>query len=592
MIEEYIEYIGNNIIDDVEDTEIINNLPFHPVVIVYFDEKTAKKVNQGLYDTIKSVWPRYIEKVRCIRISINEITDYDEIIVNDVISGDRLNLTDVLDDIYQDNQMVNLNKIVFNCIVDSSLFNSIDIMNRYNDCIRSISDIIDNDGLWTFYYLLDERIGRKRGATYIKENLADSEKKGNTVSVILSNKLQSNAVISKNDERDKMVGSLITVSNTVDRINDFFTNKVLSVQYIKLEKNNAILSHAIISGIITKIMNRCETYDNSMVLGKIGLVPGATFDLLSKYVEEYIRYRNIRLETIIDNLPRRRECIGMEITRNSTTLEIDEITMGSWTATLDSLPYDFIDFISNNRIYADYKDYLYANFNIFELDYIYSHYESICDEINRHFTYVDKGTPIGRIWTIIILNHIAQNKEVNKPFFDAIKDAAHRGDECVAKLKQLRSENYVADDDISNYYKTMTERFLDDNVHYIDSVIKATSVRQFEDCLKNLILRLVQTEFFGLDLSGVLRNMCREDMGQINNYLYDIINNRIHNYQYIKTYMTLANPVISAVLMKNDGFHDIVRRALDDRYSIVESTNKNRIEAYKVYSISDDDLRL
>lgn len=608
LVDEIINYTKEKIISQEEGSiQLKGNRPYYPVSIFLFGS-TAFSHYQGIRGKLKSYWPAYMSVVRFFYVDDFNQENYEDIKAIDIVNGEvsiqETSLVEQIDSEFDEsNGMVSSNKLLAYAIYDSSdikdegqlegLFKSINL-------VREELNLIGYNELFAVFHVLNER---GRGvAGKIKEVLKTGNYFADTSNYILSNRFHNRTTLMpKNDDRYGLIASLIAVSDDGSNDGGFFNLGLFTVKYSRIEKDYSSMAIATVSTLLKCVHSKRSsiktTFTMEEILGQLGLSVYCKFMGL----ESIVTSKKVNLGYFIPYLPRKqRNDFNIPITMNMTEQNIDELTMGGWSAlaryVAEMITREVNETPLGIKAKAEYQNFLISSMNVYQLAYIKNNFSAIKENIDGQVVKRPEGAPIGNLLNVAPYYYVAENPKSADVYYEALYEVSENAEKCEKTLNELLNElaaiPETKNQELSNMINWFVSEYLKNHPDKIDSLFKIVDSDRFMKEIYSILDKILELDVFDDDILGLVQKMINNNNDEAGSYIWEKLYKNLADRQYVATLTQLTSPRLSVVItQKGTTLADVMSKTIGrEGFSLYDSGTKNMIESIQLYNIDPVDL--
>lgn len=584
--------------------------PFYPVCIFLAGEKAFANFEE-LRDKLKLFWPAYSDVIRFFYINDFAVSDVTNISCIDMNSAkcNMVNLIEEINSMYNEsNTMQSSSRLLAYFVYDSSdLKNDNQIQSLF-----STFDLVENALLDTGYelmlailHLLNE--GCKGIASEIKKKLKDGYSRERVSNFILSNRFKNKKTLTPmNDDRYRLIASLIALSNDGRHDGDVFNNgAILTLKYSKLEKDYDTMAIAVVETLLNHVYNLKYNTDfrtEFSIPDDMTFLLGLSDDCKFEELENIVKSKDINLGTLLQYLPREcEERLDSEINIRMTEREIDNLTLGGWSALVHVLSDNIVSEVNEtalrNRVKDSYRTFLIQNMNVYQLAFIKNNYRSIEENINNN---VIRWNPDDRLcdkMSQVLFHYVATNPRSGEVFMETLREVSDKASKCVDIINRLLGElaTIPKPKDVKLYELISNEvcKYLVGNLnHRIEKLFCTVDEGTILNEIDSILEDITQLSVFGSDMFGLVQKMISEGEAEASDYIWRKLHYGLSNRQYMSTITELNAPKLSMVITKKDTkLVQILERIIGmTGYEIYDSGISDVIESVEVYTVDDREI--
>ncbi len=340
--------------------------------------------------------------------------------------------------------------------------------------------------------------------------LYDGDHFGLDLVVLVSNQLRSGAFVTNDRERTGELVSVILLSNggssselKVLGLDGF---KVVTVNALHQEKAYSDISQVIINRIFLKIQelirNQNYKFDIPGFLEKIGI------NSVSHYFELFERRVT---DSVIDEstlylFPVNGPDKSIDINLLSYD-DFNQVTFCTLEAYLKKLigSSEFFDAVVQERMVQEYREYLYKNFTLWELNSLQGHVEQLESEYLAGVrSNVDAGSRIVERVDFKYKSGVSTEPRFYSIFFDELKKLCDNAQNMSESINELINEigalRPVRDETICKYYQYLTDEYIRDHPSVLSDLLRVDILQladiktAFINKIKELIAGIIATK--------------------------------------------------------------------------------------------------
>ncbi len=581
--------------------------PYYPIMVLHFgkgQEESCRKLSHALI----SVWPAFQQEIPFLAV-VEKGTDYDVLTLQeDGTLGNAVDFQEAADNCFDiQHHFHSYDKIILNIVVDTADLDDVSAFQQREKIIEDLKLQIEEIGhecSVAIYYLLNERGKGTALAKEIKQEIAHAALQVNTARFVLSNRFHNRTVLMpKDDDRWKLVRSLILLSDDVARNGSIFSKDILTVKYSKLEKDNRDISSSVLKELLNcmdgKRREERDALNLENILNRMGIsTMNGKFELLDRYVLS----KNIDLNRILYSLPRgSEEQLNIGINTELTEAELDQITMGAWSAYINSVVNQLAAEILNNvnikaALKDEYGSLLSRNLNVYDFVYIQDHFSTIKEKIEARSAKWPSNIRVSQIIQSVLIYYMAQKPEITELFYDVIKEKSKDANACKQELDALLDDiptlPRTNDQEVHDFYAGITRRYLNEHMQEISAVFGSLSVPEFRSRIRQLLDKITALPIFNSNFLGEIQQRLNATPEGAANYIWNRLYGTAGNRQYLRTTVELSSPSLSVVLLKQDSELQRLFAAALVRtdYGFYNTGNEDSIEAIQIFEIDRNDL--
>ena len=455
--------------------------PNFPMLVIFLGDDSMEGYD-AISGNLLQMWPQFRDELQFI--GIKNPGDSPEFVRLEhgrqvpMTNKEVGNLLDVLAD-YQ-NHFHDHNRQLLYYVLNTASVESADELHAWTDTIEAAKrefGLYEDDIMQMLFVLLDQGMRKRAQASRILNALSEyceGKPRERYRTFILSNRLSGNMLMQDWDSCYRVCTSLMALSNNSDtNIADIlFRPGVATVSYVHDEKPVDDIGQVVVKALVDYLSSGDEVsqvleFDGMELSRRLGFSERGTLTLLDEYVESTL-VPMLPTPEQINLFPRWTTEEYGEISEY-TADDLDNLTMGTWSAILDKIVNDTIERIrtdaTQRKQWSDaYRRMLSDEFKVGELVSLALH----TDDIRKMFLNVRVPTTAPSALDLAkykLRALLSSSPEVADLFADAIDEQARYSNEFRDVWKKLYRSTLelhdVQDANLIAFYNGKVRNFLD-----------------------------------------------------------------------------------------------------------------------------------
>lgn len=591
----------------------IGKEPNYPMVVFFLGSEAIKGYAE-LSDNLFQIWPQYQDGILFLGVekdseSFVRIRRENTNIVKDSVRKE--DVSRLVEGLFSgETPFASTERLLVYYVIDTSAFfdeQEYDELYNLREKAEESIGVIKSRILDMLIILLKENQGGNLVGNYVRNKLSEYDFSDREHAVkgilVLSNISEDNKMLPSWGVAYRIASSVIVLSNNSDsRVTaDLFSGMVFTAGYARVEKPTSDIANVIVKNFVERFTNKSTGKKADYILQdkdfneKISLDENGMLKILSDYVAG-ISGDMIPTPDQFNLFPRR----SSEHTDLSvlTVKDFNNETMGAWGCYFGNILGKMApsrDIVENWK--EEYKKLLRGAFSLEERIAL-SEQLSEVEKRLRDVKDVSDQTGITRAAEDSMRYSIVNNDKFMSPFLDSIKEEGDGASQFIASWKQFLQSRLqlfsVRDENLESYYKKILQDYLDTHEEKVfedfEEVQNLTQLKDFfESKLKEIYLsNEVLSDSFEIELGERLKD--QDEEVDVQHYITDkLTGDDFH--RYLSVQFSLGEPVLSAILLKQDGssLYASLKDVNENTY-FYDTGDGNSAESVVIYRVTPENL--